>query len=673
MKKIVSLTKRIIMAMLTIALVMVDIPVGYKISSASNKKRTSYIVVAKNKKENDILEKEFSDILENQSTELLKEENILEMELTEEEAENLSERSGVSLVEEDIQVNGSNLNQKLKEERKDEMWNLRSIHANTVSKKKKNTKKVKVALLDSGVDYVESIEVQEKINLIDDEEVSLIYEDYSSHGTTIAGIMSAKKNSKDTNLYGVNPNMELYSARILDKNCQAPISRVVEGIYWAIEKEVDIISISFGTNKYSKILETAINDAYNMGILIVAAVGNQGDKENSVEYPAAFENVLGVGSVDSKGNLSEYSSTGKGVDIVAPGEAICSIGAFGKEMITWGTSMSVPHVVGVASLLWEKDINKTNDFIKALLKNSARDLGDSEKYGSGLIDYEYAEKVYSIAEKQYNQGKTIKLQENATPVLKFNNEENEERVSGSWYNKIHTAIFKDEGTAGSLSAMKEGAHYPDTTASGVKGMTNNPDFHGYYYRNSNNTYVNYIASYRYILRMGNSYGKGNRYAGISGDDISGLTKSSEDAIYKAFIEMDAKINTYNDPQDKKAFIYGIAMHSATDVFAHSTYRYSDGSWKRITHPDADDTNVQKRRVTMAKRVERNVLYRFKGKRKDVPVAHDFHAAGDTTGEYYVTDFQNQYYRVAKLLSFAKKMKVTDSNVLQHYSMLNIFK
>jgi len=137
--------------------------------------------------------------------------------------------------------------------------------------------------------------------------------------------------------------------------------------------------------------------------------------------------------------------------------------------------------------------------------------------------------------------------------------------------------------------------------------------------------------------------------------------------------MDAKINIFNDPLDKKAFIYGIAMHSATDVLAHSTFRYSDGSWKRITHPDADNPNVQRRRVTMAKRIERNVLYRFKGKRKDVPVAHDFHAAGDKTGEFYVSDTNKQYYRVGMLLNYANQMKVSDSNVLRHYSMLNVYK
>ena len=74
------------------------------------------------------------------------------------------------------------------------------------------------------------------------------------------------------------------------KNKQAPISRVVEGIYWAIDKKVNIISISFGTNQYSEALKQAIDEANAKGILVIAAAGNQGENgTDNVEYPAAFE------------------------------------------------------------------------------------------------------------------------------------------------------------------------------------------------------------------------------------------------------------------------------------------------------------------------------------------------------------------------------------------------
>ena len=247
----------------------------------------------------------------------------------------------------------------------DSQWNLKSIHVDK-AKDTATDEKVKVALLDSGIDYQEGLNVKERVNLIeDDNEFSPMFEDSSNHGTSIASLIV----SNNGKVKGINKNVELYSARILDENKQAPISRVVEGIYWAIDKKVNIISISFGTNQYSEALKQAIDEANAKGILVIAAAGNQGENgTDNVEYPAAFENVVAVGSVDSKAEVSDFSSTGKEVDVVAPGEAVRATGAFGETMVTSGTSMAVPHVVGAASLLWQKDTSKSKDFIKKNLK-----------------------------------------------------------------------------------------------------------------------------------------------------------------------------------------------------------------------------------------------------------------------------------------------------------------
>jgi minor extracellular protease Epr len=104
---------------------------------------------------------------------------------------------------------------------------------------------------------------------------------------------------------GVNSNVEIYSATVLDEENKAPISRIIAGIYWAIENDVNILSISFGTTKYSEALEIAIKDATDKGILVVAAAGN--NNSEVVEYPAAFDNVMAVGGVDSQGNIAGYS------------------------------------------------------------------------------------------------------------------------------------------------------------------------------------------------------------------------------------------------------------------------------------------------------------------------------------------------------------------------------
>lgn len=273
-------------------------------------------------------------------------------------------------------------------------WNMQIINADTNSAlsvvNSVTGSAIKIALIDSGVNYSEHINIVERKNFIeDDENVSYLYEDISGHGTSIAGIIGYQENDMN-DIIGINPNVEIYSARVLNKNLTAPISRVVDAIYWAINKGVNIISISFGTTENSDALKAAIQDAYNAGILIIAAAGNNG----VIEYPAAYNQVMAVGSVDSNGDVSKFSPSSHRIEIVAPGNNIVSSAAFGGEMKRSGTSMSVPHVVGVASALWQIDTSLTADFIRKLIDYSANLYGSSESYGNGLVDLNYGLQIY---------------------------------------------------------------------------------------------------------------------------------------------------------------------------------------------------------------------------------------------------------------------------------------
>lgn len=78
----------------------------------------------------------------------------------------------------------------------------------------------------------------------------------------------------------------------MDGDNTAPLDRVVEAIYKAIECDVDIINMSFGTTQNSKILQQAVEAAYSEGILMVAAAGNRGEEDGVVEFPAAYDEVM---------------------------------------------------------------------------------------------------------------------------------------------------------------------------------------------------------------------------------------------------------------------------------------------------------------------------------------------------------------------------------------------
>lgn len=225
---------------------------------------------------------------------------------------------------------------------------------------------IKVAIIDSGVNFSTDINVAERKNFIDDGdeedgEISILYEDFSGHGTNIAGVIAAQQN--DLGITGGNPNVLLYSARVLDGANEAPISRVVEAIDWAIEKNVNIINLSFVTTTDSPELKAAIKRAYNAGILIIAAAGNNG----YVAYPAAYPEVMAISSVNSKGDLSSFSPLQGAVELLAPGELITSTDVFDTVSTHSGTSYAAPHVTAIASKLWERDLSVSASYFQHFL------------------------------------------------------------------------------------------------------------------------------------------------------------------------------------------------------------------------------------------------------------------------------------------------------------------
>ncbi len=712
--------------------------IGTDTKQKNDVKGTSYIITTKNKNAAQTLTDKYNELPDSAIGQIngeLVEHGVLVADLTEKEVQKLEKEKSVLSVEKDITFEGSALKAKstkvsknknisnmkkittgkknhfytkkqsshknkknsakptYKNAGKDFNWNMKIIHAAGEGVAKQ---KIKIAILDSGVDYLDNIQVAEQINLIPgQEDFTTMYTDETGHGTAVAGIIAGKTRQGET-ATGINPEVELYSAKILDENNQAPLSRIIQGIHWAMEKDVQIINMSFGTPQYSLALENAIKEAADKGILIIAAAGNGGENntaasdsaynENTknsiqstgtVEYPAAFPEVLAVGSVNAQGSVSEFSAQGDPMELVAPGEAIRVTGAFGEDMVASGTSMAAPHVAAVATMLWAKDVTKSAEFIRTLLDESARSLGDADESGYGLVDYAYAEDIYRTVEKQMEADEVIEVPENDATIQVFDNSEDVEKleenegkvVKGSWRWGVHTRYLDDKNI--NLPAMKQGAVYPDKKESGVKDMHDYPDFHGYF-QTTNAENVNYVASYHYMIKIAEEYGKGKDYTTASRS--KGLPDTSYKAIRLGFKGMNKKIKSFSANKDRKAFVYGIAMHTATDVFSHSTLKYIPFKWTRITHAEpnkeADDPSFEPRRFTMAYRVQRNNIYRFQGKRKDVPVMHDFHAAGDTDGTYYYQGPQGPYYRAIRLEINADLAGVTNSTVLRHFSILS---
>jgi subtilisin family serine protease len=144
---------------------------------------------------------------------------------------------------------------------------------------------------------------------------------------------------------------------------------------------------------YDAAQSTAVAQAWSSGIVIVAAVGN--NLINTVVYPAAYTNVIGVSGVNSNKSFAGsgtttcggYSNYGSLVDLAAPFEAYSTIGGNSYGTLC-GTSMAAPHVTGVAALLKSKNPTWTNQQIVDSLYARAEDLGAVGKdvyFGYGLV------------------------------------------------------------------------------------------------------------------------------------------------------------------------------------------------------------------------------------------------------------------------------------------------
>lgn len=471
-------------------------------------------------------------------------------------------------------------------------WNVHAVRATNVQSP--NNEKVKIAIIDSGVDFTQDIDVALRKNFVPGEdEIPVLYEDRTGHGTGVAGIIAAKDDGEG--ITGINPNVELYSAKVLDSKLTAPISRVVEAIYWAIDNKVDIINISFGTTTDSEALKLAIQDAYNAGILIIGAAGNKG----VLEYPAAYDEVVAVGSVDSKGDHSEGSGTGEGLELMAPGEQIVSTSAFGGVAVMSGTSMSAPHVAAIASALWQKDLGKSRDFIRAVLDLSANKYGGDAEYGYGLVDLEYALQQYEGLALIYDNNKTFAENiQNAKERQLFSDDQREvisfddvDYVEGSWSaDKVHGPLAGSDSidsgqplSTEGLKIVKLGAVKTDDI---LPGFTTYPQWHGFTSKQTGGSKVpcNYMASYIYITQKAAALNNGT--TSLGGAVIPAIDKAAIDSAFKSNGVGDVGKTDWTNllegnsvtAKNKSLFVYGMALHTATDLYAHSTYYHPSGGF-----------------------------------------------------------------------------------------------
>ncbi|MFE7114494.1 type VII secretion-associated serine protease mycosin [Streptomyces sp. NPDC057654] len=202
--------------------------------------------------------------------------------------------------------------------------------------------------------------------------------DYSRHGTSIAALIAGTGKGKGA--FGLAPGAKILPIRVADyegsenaAEAYAKFSKSLSaGIRYAADSEAKVINISLASEEVTPDLGEAVKYAKAKGKLIFAGVGNSGQKDNPVMYPAATPGVVGVGAVDKNLRITAESERGPQVDLVAPGDEIVQGCDGGTEVCTGhGTSASTALVSASAALIWAKHPDWTANQITRVLMNTA--------------------------------------------------------------------------------------------------------------------------------------------------------------------------------------------------------------------------------------------------------------------------------------------------------------
>jgi len=209
--------------------------------------------------------------------------------------------------------------------------------------------------------------------------------------THVAGTVSAQNDEQG--VVGVAPEATIVSIKVLDKTGFSRNNSIVKGLTYCLQLQPDIINMSLGGNSEMPEALSVIQKLIKQNTIVVASAGNTG--KEGVTYPAFYDEVISVGSYSNSlfKDKSIFSSYGKELDILAPGEEIFSTFLNGQYSVMSGSSMSTPHVSGVIALLlsYYKSKNRTLsvDEVRKLLLDNTSDIGakgfDKES-GWGIID-----------------------------------------------------------------------------------------------------------------------------------------------------------------------------------------------------------------------------------------------------------------------------------------------
>ncbi len=344
-----------------------------------------------------------------------------------------------------------------------EQWYLEPMQAEAMWKASTG-EGVKVAVIDTGVNpHTPALEGRVLVDEVPKQVAYGATKDYKGHGTSMAELIAGA--GTDGGIQGLAPGAKIIPFRIqltdLPKAEEKETAKPAEAIRAAADTEAQIINMSFGSPAYDPDIEKAVIYAASKGKLLIAAVGNDGfDAEGNIGYPAAAPYVLGVSSMDENSKISEFSSHGNYVDLVAPGEGLpgyCQPHFESYCPDLDGTSASSAIASASAALIWSAHPDWTaNQVTRALIDTASRKWpkDDPTQYaGYGTIR---PRKV--LENPDYDAGAPY-----SDPLAKWNKEKRKKLVT-----EIPPGSADDDSSATGSSQAPRDSSGADKAAAGSK-------------------------------------------------------------------------------------------------------------------------------------------------------------------------------------------------------------
>jgi serine protease len=221
--------------------------------------------------------------------------------------------------------------------------------------------------------------------------------DGDGHGTHVSGTVAQASNN-GVGVAGMAHGACVMPVKVLNDTGSGSFADIAEGIFFAVDNGASVINMSLGiAARYrvynDPIVDPALDYAYDNGVTVVCASGNDGSRRN-VGYPASYVTTIAVGATDYANEVTSYSNKGTGLDIVAPGgdlgadlngdgygdgvlqETDLNDGEGFKYYFFDGTSMASPHVAAVAAMLYAYGTATTPDEVYEALTQTALDIED---------------------------------------------------------------------------------------------------------------------------------------------------------------------------------------------------------------------------------------------------------------------------------------------------------